>query len=49
MNPKPPKILVEVRVMQGRKCLLKYRKTAAVLSLAKMWFEGTKRVIEGYW
>ena len=40
---------IEVRVMQGGKCLLEYQKAASVLSLAKMWFAGAKRIIEGYW
>jgi hypothetical protein len=49
MTPNPPKILIEVRVMQGKKVLLKYQKAAVVLSLAKIWFEGAKRIVEGYW
>jgi hypothetical protein len=40
---------IEIRVLQGRKCLLKYQKAAVVLPLAKIWFEAEKRIIEGYW
>ena len=44
-----PRVCIEVRVLQGKKVLLKYRKTAVLLSLARMWFAGAKRIIAGYW